>query len=148
MNPKVRDLYKRVLHVGRDYPLGLPTVRERAKQWFRANAHLTDETEIHQAVARGRWYVNEMIGVIKLKKCAWAAIISLTPMHTSIHAHPRAVAAPPATHADRAMRQRYGEFSPDLDAAMQRLEAAGKSDAAAAGAAPPRSSSGSAPPMQ
>lgn len=68
MDPKVRDLYKRFLHVGGDYPLGLAYVREKAKAAFFANRHLTDPVEIKRAIHRGRWMVQEMIGVIQLKK--------------------------------------------------------------------------------
>jgi hypothetical protein len=68
MHPLVRDLYKRFLLVGRDYPGGLDLVRRKAKEGLRTNAHLTDEVEIKRAVARGRWMVRELQGVIKLKK--------------------------------------------------------------------------------
>ena len=68
MLPIVRELYKRLLFVGRDYPLGLPTVRERVKEGFLKNSHLTEERAILEAVHRGRWWEKEMIGVIKLKK--------------------------------------------------------------------------------
>ncbi len=69
MHPLVRNLYKRVLIVGRDYPAGLEHVKKKAKEYFQQNAHLTDDFEIKRAVARGRWYVrNEITGVIKLKK--------------------------------------------------------------------------------
>eukprot|EP00494_Astrolonche_serrata_P016071 UN16234 len=68
MDPRVRDLYKRILLVGRDYPLGLDWVRNKAKPWFRQNSHLTDETDIKSKVAIGRFWVREMLGVIKLKK--------------------------------------------------------------------------------
>ena len=53
---------------GRDYPAGIAHVRERAKREFLANAHLTNEREILEAVHRGRWMEKEMIGIIKLKK--------------------------------------------------------------------------------
>ena len=46
MNPLVRDLYKRVLTVGLDYPGGLEVVRRKAKEHFRENSHLTDDIEI------------------------------------------------------------------------------------------------------
>ena len=68
MHPLVRDLYKRLLWVGRDYPLGLARVRERVKEGFRSNAHLTDERAILEAVHRGRWWEKELIGVVKLAK--------------------------------------------------------------------------------
>ena len=68
MNPRVRDLYKRIIYVGREYPLGLNWVRDKAKTWFRQNAELTDEVEIRRAVAKGRFMVREMQAVIQLKK--------------------------------------------------------------------------------
>jgi hypothetical protein len=69
MNPLVRDLYKRIITVGRDYPGGIDVVRRKAKEYFAKYAHLKDEVNIKKAVARGRWYVrNELVGVIKLKK--------------------------------------------------------------------------------
>jgi len=97
MHPLVRDLYKRALSVGRDYPLGMEYVRRTWKKALRNpdNCHscyanlegnnlgpggtnprgLTVtleaagcEKELHKAVARGRFMVREMIGVIQLKK--------------------------------------------------------------------------------
>jgi hypothetical protein len=68
MHPLVRDLYKRFITVGKDYPGGVDLIRRKAKEAFRKNATLTDEVEIRRAVARGRWMVRELQGVIKLKK--------------------------------------------------------------------------------
>jgi hypothetical protein len=68
MHPLVRDLYRRLMWVGRDYPAGLAHVRERAKREFRQNADLTDERGVLEAVHRGRWWLREMEGVIKLRK--------------------------------------------------------------------------------
>eukprot|EP00045_Choanoeca_perplexa_P015983 m.209223 g.209223 ORF g.209223 m.209223 type:complete len:80 (+) comp17137_c0_seq3:4699-4938(+) len=69
MHPAVRDLYKRFLMAGRDYPAGLDVVRRKTKEAFMANSHLKTEDEIVHAVARGRWYVkNELIGAIQLRK--------------------------------------------------------------------------------
>ena len=68
MHPLVRDLFKRFLVVGRDYPLGLAHVRAKAKAAILANAGLASELEIKRAVGRGRWMVNELIGVIQLRK--------------------------------------------------------------------------------
>lgn len=68
MHPLVRDLYKRIMRVARDYPAGESFVREKAKAKFAQNAHLVDEVEIKRAVAYGRYMVREMIGVIKLRK--------------------------------------------------------------------------------
>ena len=68
MDPRVRDLYKRILVVGRDYPAGLEHVRERAKAEFGKRAGLTDDVDIKRAIAYGRYMVKEMIGVVQLKK--------------------------------------------------------------------------------
>jgi hypothetical protein len=84
MHPLVRDLYKRVLHVGRDYPTGLAHVKETWKKALRnpdncphcyggdakleGDSQQTCEEEILHAVNKGRFMVKEMVGVIKLKK--------------------------------------------------------------------------------
>lgn len=64
MKAAVRDLYKRFLVVGKDYPKGLSYVREKAKQAFIANRNLQKDEEINRAVAKGRYMVKELIGVI------------------------------------------------------------------------------------
>lgn len=68
MDPKVRDLYKRFLYIGRDYPLGLAYVREKAKHAFMQNSHLEDMTEIKKAIKKGRFIIRDLIGVIQMKK--------------------------------------------------------------------------------
>ena len=68
MHPLVRDLYKRIILVGRDYPLGPQWVRDKAKVWFRQNKDVKDEIEIRRLVALGRRQVREMQAVIYLKK--------------------------------------------------------------------------------
>jgi hypothetical protein len=116
MNPLVRDLYKRVILVGRDYPAGLDYVKITWKKAFRNvdncpacyHEKLNDplqskacQQELNKAVARGRYMVREMEGVIQLKKY-------------------------------RAMKKRYGQPADDpaIQQARQRLEgqegAAGK----------------------
>jgi len=123
MHPLVRDLYKRAIIVGRDYPHpdGLDYVRRTWKAALRDSKNcptcylsapcgdspsttrnlnnsrpkpscLADpkcEKEIRLAVGRGRKMVNEMVGVIQLKKY-------------------------------RTMRRRYGEGN-DLEAEEKRL---------------------------
>jgi hypothetical protein len=108
MHPFVRDLYRRVLLVGRDYPAGLDYVKVNWKKAFRKIdncpscyiGNLNDslqtkacQQELNKAVARGRHMVREMEGVIQLKKY-------------------------------RAMKKRYGQPADDpaIQQAMQRLE--------------------------
>lgn len=68
MRPLVRDLYKKLMTVGRDYPAGLEHVRVRAKREFRKRGDLSDEVEIKKSIAYGRYMLREMMGVIQLKK--------------------------------------------------------------------------------
>lgn len=81
MHPLVRDLWKRVVWVGRDYPTGLQHVKdvwkpamrrvENCPTWYNFNRHAVatgDEEELLRAVHKGRQAVKEMIGVIQLKK--------------------------------------------------------------------------------
>ena len=64
---QVRNLYKRILTVGKDYPAGLDFVREKAKTEFRKRKDV-EGIELKRSVAYGRYMVWEMIGVIQLKK--------------------------------------------------------------------------------
>ena len=101
MHPLVRDLYKRVLHVGRDYPTGLPHVKMVWKKALRNQANCPScyspnnfdsgacQEEILRAVHKGRLMVREMVGVIQIKKY-------------------------------RAMRARYGTDSQTEDATLRR----------------------------
>mmetsp|Transcript_12817 Transcript_12817/g.15682 ORF Transcript_12817/g.15682 Transcript_12817/m.15682 type:complete len:110 (+) Transcript_12817:511-840(+) len=77
MHPLIRDLYKRAIVVGRDYPLGLEYVRNTWKKALQDPNNSTfenikdtklQEKELRKAVGRGRYAIREMIGVIQLKK--------------------------------------------------------------------------------
>mmetsp|Transcript_19045 Transcript_19045/g.28192 ORF Transcript_19045/g.28192 Transcript_19045/m.28192 type:complete len:123 (+) Transcript_19045:258-626(+) len=82
MHPFVRDLYKRAVTVGRDYPhpRGLGYVREEWKKAIRSERNfdaqnpslISDpalyERELRKAVGKGRYAIREMIGFIQLKK--------------------------------------------------------------------------------
>lgn len=68
MHPLVRDLYKRFLLAGREYPGGMEVVKRKAKEAFFSNQHLSEEVSIKKAVSRGRYMVRELNGVTKLKK--------------------------------------------------------------------------------
>lgn len=69
MHRLVRDLYKRFIILGRDYPLeAWKSLKPKIKEEFMKNRLLKDEVEIKRAVARGRYMTRELIGVIQLKK--------------------------------------------------------------------------------
>lgn len=55
MHPLVRDLFKRFLYVGRDYPLPPPYVRDKAREAILKNKDLTDPREVgDRGEGRGR----------------------------------------------------------------------------------------------
>lgn len=68
MNPHVRNLYKRLMIVGRDYPLGLDFIRNKTKIEFRKNAHLKNDFEIKKSINNGRWWVKEIHAITTFKK--------------------------------------------------------------------------------
>jgi hypothetical protein len=86
MHSLVRDLWKRVVWVGRDYPTGLAYVKqvwkpamrnpENCPSWYapyygdnKVTATIpADEEELLRAVHKGRAAVKEMMGVIQVKK--------------------------------------------------------------------------------
>jgi len=82
MHPWVRDLYRRAIVIGRDYPHseGLTYVRRVWKEalrnptncpsWYN-NENSTEEEkerELRKAIAKGRYALREMISLIQLKK--------------------------------------------------------------------------------
>lgn len=67
MHPFVRDLYKKIITVGRDYPTGLAHVRKKAKEMILKHRH-AEGAELKRAVHYGRYMLREMIGVVQLKK--------------------------------------------------------------------------------
>jgi len=69
MHPLVRDLYKRAILVGQNYPQGIEYVRAKWKLALRNHSEpITTEQDLHKAVAKGRYYIREMEGIIQLKK--------------------------------------------------------------------------------
>lgn len=70
MHPKVRDLYKRFIIVGRNYPhpLGIEYVRNKVKKEFVKNKDVNNEVDILKLIAYGRFIVREMKAVISLHK--------------------------------------------------------------------------------
>lgn len=68
MDPRVRNLYKRFIVAGRDYPLGIDFVKPKVKKAFFDNAHLVDPIEINKKIAYGRWWAKELHAVNQFKK--------------------------------------------------------------------------------
>ncbi|GFF41237.1 putative LYR family protein [Aspergillus udagawae] len=60
-NPELRrqviNIYKELLYLGREYPLGYDYFRQRLHKAFSGQAHLTDEEQIRTGVARAQYYL-------------------------------------------------------------------------------------------
>ena len=106
MHPLVRDLYKRAILVGKDYPhpQGLEYVRQEWKRALRDPTNQVSESlrlpkeferEIRKLVGRGRYVIREMEGLIQLKKY-------------------------------RTMRQRYGGGELDVKGETERIKSAAR----------------------
>lgn len=68
MHPQVRDLYKRFIFAGRDYPAGLEAVRKQVKKAFFANKDIEDELSFKRAIAKGRYHSRELVAINQLHK--------------------------------------------------------------------------------
>ncbi|KAH8665123.1 hypothetical protein BGZ60DRAFT_379261 [Tricladium varicosporioides] len=60
-NPVLRreviNLYKQLLHLGKNYPLGFSYFRPRLHKAFMSNASITDEERIKEGIKRGEFVV-------------------------------------------------------------------------------------------
>lgn len=68
MHGLVRDLYKRFIAAGRDYPGGLNVIRQKVKEGFLKNKFVSDEVNLKKAIAKGRYHVREIIAVNQMHK--------------------------------------------------------------------------------
>ena len=70
MHSLVRNLYKRFILVGRDYPHpdGIDFVRRRVKKAFREHKDVEDQYELRKRVHIGRYVIKELIAVVQIKK--------------------------------------------------------------------------------
>ncbi|XP_076047700.1 electron transfer flavoprotein regulatory factor 1-like [Oratosquilla oratoria] len=65
---QVIQLYKNLLYLGREYPLGYDYFRERLKRAFLKNRDATDPEQISQMVARGEFVIKEIEALYMLRK--------------------------------------------------------------------------------
>jgi hypothetical protein len=63
-NPELRrqviNIYKELLYLGREYPLGYDYFRQRLHKAFSGQAHLTDEEKIRTGIARAQFVKKEI----------------------------------------------------------------------------------------
>ncbi|KAL8288994.1 hypothetical protein RB597_000873 [Gaeumannomyces tritici] len=71
-NPVLRReviaIYKELLNLGRDYPLGFDYFRPRLHKAFMSNAHLRDDQEIRRGIARAQFVQKEIEALYYLKR--------------------------------------------------------------------------------
>ncbi|XP_034243552.1 electron transfer flavoprotein regulatory factor 1 isoform X2 [Thrips palmi] len=65
---RVINLYKSLVHLGHDYPLGWDYFRPRLKAAFMKNKDVKDPEKIEQLIARGNFVVKEIETLYMLKK--------------------------------------------------------------------------------
>ncbi|KAA8908940.1 hypothetical protein FN846DRAFT_794804 [Sphaerosporella brunnea] len=68
LRAQVKALYKDLLFLGRDYPLGYAYFRTRLHRAFAAQSHLRDEPAIHACISRGEFVKREIEALYYLKK--------------------------------------------------------------------------------
>ncbi|XP_054157121.1 electron transfer flavoprotein regulatory factor 1-like [Oppia nitens] len=70
MNQRLRvlNLYKTLLYMGRDYPLGYKYFRDRCHRAFAKNQSETNTETIDQMIKRGEFVVKEIEALYRLKK--------------------------------------------------------------------------------
>ncbi|XP_012281916.1 electron transfer flavoprotein regulatory factor 1 [Orussus abietinus] len=65
---KVIDLYKTLLHLGREYPKGYDFFRIRLKKVFQKNGNETDPEKIEKMLAHGNFVIKELEALYMLRK--------------------------------------------------------------------------------
>lgn len=68
MNPQVRQLYKELLFIGREYPKGYNYFKTGLKKVFLKKKDLNDFEEIQKAIQHGRFVYKELEALWFLKK--------------------------------------------------------------------------------
>ncbi|XP_055794151.1 electron transfer flavoprotein regulatory factor 1 isoform X1 [Salvelinus fontinalis] len=68
LRSEVRQLYKNLLFLGREYPKGADYFRERLKRAFMKNKDVTDPKEIKKLVDRGEFVIKELEALYYLRK--------------------------------------------------------------------------------
>jgi hypothetical protein len=70
MREAVRTCYKQLVWVGRTYPTGWSSIRDRVKAAFFRNAHVSSEEDVAALVSRAQFVEQELEALRKLHKCA------------------------------------------------------------------------------
>ncbi|KAL7638936.1 UNVERIFIED_CONTAM: hypothetical protein RMT77_010470 [Armadillidium vulgare] len=65
---KVIQLYKTLLFLGREYPMGYDYFRTKLKKAFIKNRNVTDPAEINVLISRGEYVIKEIEALYMLRK--------------------------------------------------------------------------------
>ncbi len=68
MRETVWNCYKRLVWVGRTYPAGWASIRDKVKAAFLSNAHVSNDEEVASLVARAEFVERELEALRKLHK--------------------------------------------------------------------------------
>lgn len=65
---QVKNLYKTLVHLGKEYPQGADYFRTRLHAAFMKNKDVTDEADIKALIAKGEYVVKELEALYMLRK--------------------------------------------------------------------------------
>nr|QDM58194.1 LYR motif-containing protein 5 [Penaeus merguiensis] len=65
---QVIQLYKNLLYLGREYPMGYEYFREKLKRAFMKNREVTDPEQIKVLIGRGEFVIKEIEALYMLRK--------------------------------------------------------------------------------
>ncbi|XP_012257374.1 electron transfer flavoprotein regulatory factor 1 [Athalia rosae] len=65
---RVVELYKTLLHLGRDYPKGYTYFHTNLKKAFMKNKHETDPQAIDKLISHGQFVIKELEALYMLRK--------------------------------------------------------------------------------
>ncbi|EPS33659.1 hypothetical protein PDE_08621 [Penicillium oxalicum 114-2] len=65
---QVINIYRELLWLGREYPLGFQYFRDRLHRAFASQANLTDEDQIRKGIARAEFVKKEVEALYYLKR--------------------------------------------------------------------------------
>ncbi|KAB7494248.1 LYR motif-containing protein 5 [Armadillidium nasatum] len=65
---QVIQLYKTLLFLGREYPMGYDYFRTKLKKAFIKNRNVTDPAEINVLISRGEYVIKEIEALYMLRK--------------------------------------------------------------------------------
>jgi hypothetical protein len=79
LTPVARTLYKQVLYAGRNYPGGLDTIRQQAKQFAWRYRNVQDPQEVEKIIEQAKYIIREIEALNAFHKYRWMRKHYLAP---------------------------------------------------------------------